>query len=193
MKKIIAFTTLIIFMGVGFYFYQQKQSSSVALNARALNLRNSSIANLQNNLPTNRKPASVEPTEKKVDKTLPVSKRQWIGANDDIIKSGKIAMKNKPDTKWHDKLETSLVRGLPHKTTVEINHEKSVVLVSGHNALNAEQVVVIFNSEKNRNSYRAMVNSQTGKVIRTWDHTIHENIRKPASLSGLPLTLESED
>ncbi len=192
MKKFIAFSTLFIFVGVGFYLYQQNQSS-IALNDRALNIRSSSIANLQNNIQTNRMPASIEPTEKKDDKVKPVSKRQWIGANDNIIQSGKISMKNKPDTKWHDKLVTILGRGLNPETKIEVNHEKSVILVNGHDALNAEQVVVIFNADKERNSYRAMVNSQTGKVIRTWDHTIHENIRKPASLSGLPLTLETED
>ncbi|PIP89730.1 MAG: hypothetical protein COW01_08160 [Bdellovibrionales bacterium CG12_big_fil_rev_8_21_14_0_65_38_15] len=191
MKKAIGFTILIIFVGVGLYFYQ-KNESSLALNDRALNLRNASIAHTQNMPSSLRKPASVEPTTD-VTKKDSSQKRQWIGAKDDIIQSGKIAMKNKPDNNWHDKLVSILSRGINSKTKIEVNHEKSVVLVNGNDAVNAEQVVVIFNADKERNSYRAMVNSQTGKVIRTWDHTIHENTRMPASLSGLPLTLESQD
>lgn len=191
MKKAIGFTTLIILIGIGFYFYQ-KNESSLALSGRALNLRNASISNSQNMPNSMRKPASVE-TSTDVTKKESSQKRQWIGAKDDIIQSGKIAMKNKPDNNWHDKLVSILSRGFNSETKIEVNHEKSVILVNGNDALNAEQVIVIFNADKERNSYRAMVNSQTGKVIRTWDHTIHENTRMPANLSGLPLTLENQD
>lgn len=191
MKKVIGLIAVSIFIAAGFYIHNRQQSK-MALSDRALDIRSSSLANTQDQADSVRKPASVDPSSKKNKKEAKI-KRQWVGAKDDIIQSGKIAMKNTPDKNWQDKLTTILGRGLSSKTEIEINHEKSLVLVNGNDAVNAEQVVVIFNSDKERNSYRAMVNSQTGKVIRTWDHTIHENIRKPASLSGLPLTMENED
>lgn len=190
MKKIIGFSFVFAFVAAGFYYFNPMKPTT-ALNERALSLRSSKVTQIQSDSKQTRKPASINPADQQDAKAE--MKREWIGARDDIIQSGKIAMKNKPHHNWQDKLVVILERGLNPLTKVEINHERSLVLVNGNEAQNAEQVVVIFNSEMKRNSYRAMVDSQTGKVIRTWDHTIHEDLRKPASLSGLPLTLEVQD
>ncbi len=131
-------------------------------------------------------PASVpEPEQLQLKPSTP-KKREFIGDKKLIMKNGKLKFTNKPSKNWLTKLEKSLGRGSPSDTKIEIKPERSLILLEGSLAKNTEQVVVVFNSENNRNSFRAMVDSQTGKVIRTWDHTINEN-KKTINLTPYPL------
>lgn len=123
----------------------------------------------------------------------PASKpeREWLGKNEDIIKTGKVSFTNKVHPSWNERLKNLLNRDLPERTELSIVNERDLVLINGKKATNAQQVVVIFNSPKKRSSYRALVDSQTGKIIRTWDHTIHETFRRPANSSLTPFPIDS--
>ncbi len=117
-------------------------------------------------------------------------KREWLGNKDQLLKSGRITFKNKVSTDWPSKLQKQLARGLPPDVTLSIHPERDFIMLEGDQALNTQQVIVVFEAKNNRNSFRAMVDSQTGKIIRTWDQTIHENTRRPSSLRGLPLQVD---
>lgn len=186
MKKYFLATFLLSVI-LGLFFFKKDSIPYKSLSSRKDNISKASKKT------SKRMPANITQDQKPdlVKKSKP--ERQWVGKKDELISSGKIKMENQPSPNWQSKLETILNRGLSKTTKLEVNHEKSLVLVNGHNAKNAEQVVVIFNGPDGRNSYRAMVDSQSGKVLKTWDHTIHENIRKPASLSAFPLQVNPDN
>ncbi len=180
MKKI----TLLIFLVsviVGFYFFENKP-----IPHHALSIRNTNIIESQQTI-TDRSPASIKMTNKKEASNFKQNNRQWVRQKGNEEELNQIQIKNTPTKEWQKKLVTILTRGLKPSTQVEVKHEKSLVLVNGQNGTNTEQVIVIFNGPEGRNSYRAMIDSQSAKILRTWDHTIHENIRKPASLSAFPI------
>ena len=186
MKKYIL-ATFLLSVTLGLFFFKKDSIPYKSLSSRKDHI-SKTIKETQKRMPANIVPDQ-KPDLVKKSKT----ERQWVGKKDEVISSGKIKMKNQPSSDWQSKLETILNRGLSKSTKLEVNHEKSLVLVNGHDAKNAEQVIVIFNGPDGRNSYRAMVDSQNGKVLKTWDHTIHENIRKPASLSAFPLQVNSDN
>lgn len=139
---------------------------------------------------TNQPVAKIVPKKESsnMPRTSKDEQREWLGHKDELIKSGNLQFQNKVSKHWKKDLEIQLRRGLPEKTKLEIFPERDLVILQGEIARNTQQVVVTFQSPRERNSYRALVDSESGKIIRTWDHTIHETLRRPASLSGLPLS-----
>ena len=188
-KIIISICAIIIVLIV--ILIKNHQTNKIALKERSQSLNSTTLSQRQESLDQpSRQPASIKP----INGQEPSSpKRQWVGAKEDFLKTGNIRMKNEPQKDWQEKLVKILKRGLKNDTTIEINHEKSLVIVNGLNATNTEQVVVIYNGSDGRNSHRAMIDSGSGKILRTWDHTIHENLRSPASLTAFPLQSDPED
>lgn len=176
MKKwFIPLSLLSILAIVGFWYLQQKPI--IQSNNRTHQKADTPL----------RQPASTKnaPTISTMPVTTTKQKREWLGKVD-----GKVRFTNSASDDWKLKLEKSLSRGLPSNTKVEINNERDLVIVNGPAATNAQQVVVIFNSHKNRSSYRAMVDAQSGKILRTWDHTIHETFRRPANKGLTPYPIQ---
>tara|TARA_R110000868_G_scaffold38661_1_gene135027 strand:- start:31086 stop:31631 length:546 start_codon:yes stop_codon:yes gene_type:complete len=178
MKKILIATPFLLVAVFGLYLFTKKEP----IPNQALTERRQSIDQDKQK----RMPASLPSSEKKQVQPAAPKKREVIGDKKLIMKNGKLNFTNKPSKTWLSKLEKSLGRGSPSDTKIEIKPERSLILLEGSLAKNTEQVVVVFNSENNRNSFRAMVDSQTGKVIRTWDHTINEN-KKTINLTPYPL------
>lgn len=175
MKKwLVPLSLLSILAIVGFWYFQQKPA-----------IQMSNQVHDETEVPL-REPASTEDAPQ-ISSAPDVAKkkREWLGKVD-----GKIKFTNIASEDWMPKLENSLSRGLPSNTKVEINNERDLVIVNGPLATNAQQVVVIFNSHKNRSSYRAMVDAQSGKILRTWDHTIHETFRRPAHKGLTPYPIQ---
>lgn len=182
MKKwLIPLSLLSILAIAGFWYLKQKPV-----------LQYSNQTHKETDIPL-REPASTENAPKisaMPTTTTAKQKREWLGKMDRKVKFTNIASED-----WILKLEKSLTRGLPSNTKVEINNERDLVIVNGPLATNAQQVVVIFNSHKKRSSYRAMVDAQSGKILRTWDHTIHETFRRPAhkGLTPYPIQQNADD
>lgn len=87
---------------------------------------------------------------------------------------------NKPSPDWEKKLTQSLkaLAGNSLKE-LEIKKERSLVWTRDENALLVESVVVsMTNTQDVSSSFRALVDSQTGKVLETWDRTIFDPMDK---------------
>lgn len=89
---------------------------------------------------------------------------------------------NRPSPVWKNRLETSLkAQSGTTLKTIKIQKENSFVWMRDKNPLHVESVVVTLTSqEAGESSFRALVDSQTGKVLESWDRTVSD----PANVRG---------
>ena len=83
---------------------------------------------------------------------------------------------NKPSPEWEKRLETSLkAQGGNSLKEIKIQKENSLVWMRDENPLLVESVVItLINQKDMESSFRALVDSQTGKVLESWDQTIFD-------------------
>ena len=88
---------------------------------------------------------------------------------------------NKPSPEWKKRLETSLKAQAGNSLkSMKIQKESSLVWMRDENPILVESVIVtLTNHQKVQSSFRALVDSQTGKVLESWDQTIFDpaNVR----------------
>jgi hypothetical protein len=88
---------------------------------------------------------------------------------------------NKPSPEWKKRLETSLKAQAGNSLkSIKIQKESSLVWMRDENPILVESVIVtLTNHQKMQSSFRALVDSQTGKVLESWDQTIFDpaNVR----------------
>ena len=114
-----------------------------------------------------RMPASLKPTKE-------ASKRAVVNPMGKKIDPKKKPI-NEVNKEWKEKLGQNLLRFLRPETLVFVKKQKSVTLVEDNLLRNAEVVIIQLKSpEGRRYSYNAYVDSETGKVLQTWNRTIHE-------------------
>ncbi len=91
-----------------------------------------------------------------------------------------VSFVNKPSADWEKKLTQSLKAQAGNSLKeLEIKKERSLVWTRDENALLVESVVVsMTNTQDVSSSFRALVDSQTGKVLETWDRTIFDPMDK---------------
>ena len=126
--------------------------------------------------PKTRTPAALSPKQPE--------KREIINSSGKCV-SKKILAKNEISKEWKEKLGQNLLRFLRPDTSVYIKKQKSVSLLENDRLRHAEVVIIQLKSpEGRRYSYNAYVDSQSGKVLQTWNRTIHEFYgEKPKKLS----------
>lgn len=101
-----------------------------------------------------------------------------------------LQMQNTINNQWKSLLGSDLLRFQEPETKVIIREELPVIKIFDDHALYLEQVVITYllkNGEKS--SYRALVDSETGLVLETWDRTLNENQRfkKRPNLNPVPM------
>lgn len=105
----------------------------------------------------------------------------------------KLPMINSINKDWKTLLGNDLLRFQSEDTKVLIKEELPVIKVIDGKGQYLQQVVITYLLKNgDRNSYRALVDSESGLVLETWDRTIHEKYkikRKSASLEAVPLQL----
>jgi Zn-dependent metalloprotease len=143
-----------------------KDSSFVVKNKRAKPMR--SIASV-----------------KKSNILIPLKKepiRKIIGRSDLPFKAA-----NKVDKKWKAKALSNLSKVWIGDKGIEIEHKDSAVFIKNGIAKNVEHVLVsLVHNNGNPSSFEAYIDSQTGKIIKTWNKTRYES-RKPLSVDPTPL------
>lgn len=106
------------------------------------------------------------------------SQRLVIDKNHRPIKRlpASVSYVNTPSLDWEKRLETSLkVQGGSELKEIKIKKEKSLVWMRDENPLMVESVVVTLTNQQDvASSFRALVDSQTGKVLESWDRTVFE-------------------
>ncbi len=122
---------------------------------------------------------------KKVDVQIPLIKepvRKIIGRKDlpfNVV--------NKIDKKWKDKAVSNLSRVWISDKEIEIEHKESAVFIKNGVAKNVEHVLVsLVHNDGNPSSFEAYIDSQTGKIIRSWNKTRYES-RKPLKVDPTPI------
>ena len=86
---------------------------------------------------------------------------------------------NEENPDWKEELSRKLLDTLDENPNLKVIKEKSLIKVLGKKAQYLEQAIVIIEYENGKeNSFRALIDSETGKIIRSWDRTIHENFGK---------------
>ncbi|MBT6324708.1 MAG: hypothetical protein HOJ35_01965 [Bdellovibrionales bacterium] len=93
-----------------------------------------------------------------------------------------LTMRNSKSNNWKKKMVKDLFRFQKKSTKLMIKHEEEVLMVYGKKGRLAELVVINYhNADGSNNSYRALIDSQTGLVINTWDFMVKENFNKPVA------------
>lgn len=98
-----------------------------------------------------------------------------------------LSMINKINPNWKDVLGHELIRFQHNDTKVMIKEEFSIIQIQNEKGRYAEQVVVTYVLKNGAtNSFRALVDSETGSILETWDKTIHEDYKKEKANLSLP-------
>jgi hypothetical protein len=116
----------------------------------------------------------------------PKAKRERSIINPSGKKLGKnTSAKNQISKEWKERLGQNLLRFLRPDTSVFIKKQGSVSLIEQNQLRHAEVVIIQLKSpEGRRYSYNAYVDSESGKVLQTWNRTIHEFYgQKPKKLA----------
>ena len=103
-----------------------------------------------------------------------------------------LQMLNAVNPDWKDIMGNELMRFQPADTKLMVKEEVPVIKIVDGKGLYLEQVTVTYLQKNgNRSSFKALVNSDTGDVVETWDRTISEQVRKQRGGLTLPSTNES--
>jgi len=93
----------------------------------------------------------------------------------------KLNYKNAPREDWKALFGQDVLRFLRPDTLLHVKKEKSATIIEEGKGRYVEQVLVkLISPEGRKYSYQAFVDSENGKVIKTWNQTIHEPFGKKA-------------
>lgn len=81
---------------------------------------------------------------------------------------------NTPHPEWEKRFKTALFRFHLKAENFKLNHIESVARKEGENYRNLEWVKISYVSKGLPQSYDALVDSETGKVTKTWNHMKYE-------------------
>lgn len=190
-------TLFICFIAFAFFVYKQKTNSPAQVKTgwekfektkKSFNAAPAKISDLENHkvIAKKRTPASVPSMSMKTKRNMR-SGRYLEGR--DVKKytnpTEPLTFKNKVRADWKKKLGHNLVRFQPEGTEVLVKKESSIIYVKNSIAEYREKVLVSYKLPNGKNtSYRAIVNSDDGRVIYKFDRTINEDFRnRPAGLT----------
>ncbi|MDD4975065.1 MAG: hypothetical protein PHY93_11975 [Bacteriovorax sp.] len=94
---------------------------------------------------------------------------------------------NKINPNWKEILGHELLRFQNDDTKLMIKEEFSIIQIQNGKGRYVEQVIATYILKDGTiDSYRALIDSETGSVIETWDKTIYENYKKVKANLSLP-------
>lgn len=108
-----------------------------------------------------------------------------IQKNDYQDEKVQLEMLNKISSDWKEILGNDLIRFQSEFTKVMIKEELPVIKIQNGKGQYLEQVIVTYIFQNgNISSYRALVDSESGSILETWDKSVHEkSFQKRAGLS----------
>lgn len=135
---------------------------------------------------TTRMPASVPskaPIQKKTVDVTKVLKREYRG---DYKKNSPLKLINKVSDNWKDKFTKHFLGDIPQDKqakNLEIKHQKSIVDVKQGIGRNLEHIIVSYTKPDGKPfSFEALVDSETGAMIQSWNQTRYE-FKKPYKIN----------
>lgn len=191
MKKYIYGITFVVLVASVFYFKQseehsEKVSEIIVATKSEEGIKEQTITKLD--LPEDIKAETTNEENKKQRNPASLQKhaiyknRETIGPHPDLLDRAAINTFNRD---WKKFLGHDLLKFQQNGTKVIIEEEKQLVLLKKEESRLVEQVVVTyFSTTGKKSSFRALVDSENGHIIQTWDRIIHEDIRtRPVTLN----------
>jgi hypothetical protein len=103
-----------------------------------------------------------------------------------------LEMINMQNPNWKDILGNELIRFQNQETKVMVKDEHSVIKIKNAKGQYLEQVMITYLFKNGSlNSFRALIDSETGSVLETWDKAIQENDHQKSVELVIPLQNES--
>lgn len=104
-----------------------------------------------------------------------------------------LKMSNQINPKWKEEMGNYLIKFQQDNTKLIVKEELSLIKITEGEGRYFEQVVLTYLKKNgDSNSFRAMVDSETGAVVETWDRTINERLGRPRKGITLPSVNESD-
>ena len=131
----------------------------------------------------NKEDPLLEKKEKKIKQGNKM--KGFFNQEDKKFDKKKYKFSNTKNEDWEIELKNRLLDSLDDKPELTIKKERSLIKILKDKARYIEQAQIIIDHEDGRqDSFRALIDSESGKIIRSWDRTIHENfIKKPRKFS----------
>lgn len=107
------------------------------------------------------------------ENTPTVVKRKMIGSSEDVD----FTPLNNVSEQWKPNLLKNLFSFQAKDTKVLVKHSNSYLMIKDNKGRYLEEIIVTYiNSDGRVNGFTALVDSETGKIIRTWNKIINMNI-----------------
>lgn len=107
--------------------------------------------------------------------------------------NNELVMRNKLNPKWKDQMGQDLMRFQDADTKLFVKEELPIIKIQDGKGQFLEQVIVTYLLKTgDRSSFKALVDSDTGMVVETWDRTIHEKLKKQRGGITLPSNIKSD-
>jgi len=200
LKKIsfILFSGFIIFSIIKLFHFSdvsQDQIETVDEDIENLSEENKSLKNVvpppkkkSGNKKNKIEKVIIPPQQKEVTKKLKISrKRVRLNSNapltDEDMENLEFINEINPD--WKETFTQKMLDSLEENPSLTVKKERSFIKIKGKKAQYVEQVRVIIQYENGKeNSFRSIIDSENGNIIRSWDKTIHENfVSRPKGFS----------
>lgn len=165
--------------------FVKKGGSKVASHATTAN--EFEEAKITNNKNVNgRAPSSIKPTNPY--KGFMVRKNRILTGEIDQKyedESTELTMTNNLNPGWKETMGNDLMRFQPEDTKLLVKEELPVIQIVDGKGRYLEQVIITYlTKDGGRSSFKALVDSDTGSIVETWDRTISE---KRARTSGMTM------
>lgn len=208
MKKTILFIlSITVALGITFYTKNERTQNMVQVKTqwKTFVKKDNSIVDSHKTTPDEFSAAKIPtPPADKVKRTI-ASVNPYQGfmvRNNRIImgdlnkkyedENSELQMANSVNPEWKDIMGNDLMRFQPTDTKLMVKEEVPVIQIVNGIGRYLEQVTVTYlQKDGNRSSFKALVDSETGSVVETWDRTIHEHIRPKRGGLILPSTNDS--
>ena len=103
-----------------------------------------------------------------------------------------LIMTNSLNPSWKEIMGNDLMRFQDEETKLLVKEELPVIQIIDGKGRYLEQVIITYlTKDGGRNSFKALVDSDSGAIVQTWDRTIQEKIRRRGTGMTLPAVNES--
>ncbi len=166
MKKLVGVVSAIIIATAAIYFvHETNKRDTERPNIETYSKKQMGILRYSS---TPKEITQARMAETPKDKVL---KRELFPKNSSIDLS-KLEYMNKVTDKWRSKLSNNLLRFQKPDTKVVIKTQKSMVILNKKKGQYVEEVAISFINENGLiNGFSALVDSETGKILKTWNRT----------------------
>lgn len=159
-KRIIAVTVILLALGALFFLRREKSTLPVS----------------QTQSPVPEQPHVIDEVNLKFDG----KKVMGLPAGKEVVTIRKLKVANRPTENWKPALEKALLaQGGSNVKDIQISKLDSFIWTESGVALYVETVKITLKNEQNAQvSFNAMVDSETGKILKNWNQPVIDNFDK---------------